>query len=232
MSSGLAIREDLVRRLPLPLARLYCAAHNAKTARDRHHNAYFLWEAALKLLASVALVEYAHRGRPDPGLAGRLQNLARPAVGHWREFVRLLLPVLGDGDSAFARLNGQLLDRSPPGLERARQLDAALRPVVGEGGSGPEAGFIGGLFDRLVRYRNLEFGHGAVGQRRDRFSEDMGSSPLTREFVPNPEGRQSDGRFALGPYSARLSSLCASAVLACVWNSSQMVAAESSPVAT
>ena len=46
MMGGLTPDEDLVRRLPLPLAQLYRRAHNAKTPLDRHNAAYCLWEAA------------------------------------------------------------------------------------------------------------------------------------------------------------------------------------------
>lgn len=56
-----AIDEDLVRRLPLPLAQLYRRAHNAKTALERPQAAYYLWEAALKLLGAVAVLEYAEQ---------------------------------------------------------------------------------------------------------------------------------------------------------------------------
>ena len=36
-------------------------------------------------------------------LVAMLKNLARPAVGHWWEFVRRLVPVLADrGDAGFA----------------------------------------------------------------------------------------------------------------------------------
>src|SRR5206468_8077807 len=97
MSEGHLVDEELVRRLPLPLAQLYRRALNAKTALERHQAAYYLWEAALKLLASVAVVEYAERDVHDPQLAERLQNLARPSVGHCWDFVRLLFPVLADG---------------------------------------------------------------------------------------------------------------------------------------
>ena len=75
--------EDLVRRLPLPLAQLYRRAHNAKTPLERHQAAYYLWEAALKLLGSGAVVEYAEGSKHDPALAELLTSLARPAVGHW-----------------------------------------------------------------------------------------------------------------------------------------------------
>src|SRR5258707_320129 len=53
--------EPSVRRLPLPLAQLYRRAHNAKTPQDRHLAAYFLSEAALKLLGCVTVVAYVDR---------------------------------------------------------------------------------------------------------------------------------------------------------------------------
>src|SRR5438132_3283989 len=94
--------ESLVPRLPLPLAQLYRRAHNAKTALERHNTAYFLWEASLKLLGSAAIVTYAEHPAPDPKLSERLTSLARPALGHWWEFVRRLVPVLADqGDDGF-----------------------------------------------------------------------------------------------------------------------------------
>jgi hypothetical protein len=67
MSVPVATRPDdlLLARLPLPLAQLYSRAHNARTALDRHLTAYYLWEASLKLLASVCVVEYARLGHPD-----------------------------------------------------------------------------------------------------------------------------------------------------------------------
>ena len=65
MSKGLLCDEDLIRRLPLPLAKLYRRAHNAKTPLDRHQAAYYLWEASLKLLGSVAIIAYAERARTN-----------------------------------------------------------------------------------------------------------------------------------------------------------------------
>src|SRR5437764_91946 len=80
--------EDLIRRLPLPLAQLSRRALNAKTPLERHLTAYYLWECGLKLLGSAVVVDYAEFGDHDPELADRLTNLARPAVGHWWEFAR------------------------------------------------------------------------------------------------------------------------------------------------
>jgi hypothetical protein len=74
--------EQLVLRLPLPLAQLCRRALNARTPLERHQAAYYLWEAALKLLACVAVVEYADLRGHEPELVERLRNLARPALGH------------------------------------------------------------------------------------------------------------------------------------------------------
>src|SRR6516225_5352321 len=94
MAPDFAPDEDLARRLPLPLAQLYRRAHNAKTALDRHQAAFYLWEAGVKLLGSVCVVEYAKLGAHDPKLTDTLQNLSRPSLGHWWEFVRRLVPHL------------------------------------------------------------------------------------------------------------------------------------------
>src|SRR5215475_3182667 len=149
--------EDLIRRLPLPLAQLYRRAHNAKTSQERHHAAYYLWEAALKLLGSVAIVEYAELGDQDAELAGRLQNLARPSLGHWWEFIRRLVPVLADrGDTGFGKVRDLALGRSRDDLPRTAGLDAALRETLAGQGGARATVRLTELFDRLVQYRNRE----------------------------------------------------------------------------
>jgi WD40 repeat protein/serine/threonine protein kinase len=177
--SALTSDEDLVRRLPLPLAQLYRRAHNAKTPLEQHLTAFYLWEAALKLLASVAVVEYAERPEHDPKLADKLQNLARPSLGHWWEFVRLLVPALADGgDVDLGKVRDGLLGRARGDLPRAAGLDAALREAIGEGAGARGTVRVGELFDRMVRYRNREVGHGAAGQRAADFYNRMGSAML------------------------------------------------------
>jgi WD40 repeat protein/serine/threonine protein kinase len=179
MRNALSSDEDLVRRLPLPLAQLYRRAHNAKTPLERHLTAFYLWEAGLKLLAAVAVVEYAERTEHDPKLAERLQNLARPSLGHWWEFVRALLPVLADaGDSDLAKLRDQVLGRSRGDLPRAALLDVALREALDGGGGSRGSVRLTELFDRLVRYRNRELGHGASGQRQGDFYARLGETLL------------------------------------------------------
>jgi hypothetical protein len=133
MTTPLACDEDLIRRLPLPLAQLYRRAHNAKTPLERHNAAFYLAEAALKLLASVAVVEYAERPEHDPQLAERLQSLARPSLGHWWEFARRLVPVLAEGDADFLKVRDLLLGASRDDLPRGRPR---RRPPRGAGGQG------------------------------------------------------------------------------------------------
>src|SRR5947209_3777257 len=156
-----ALNEELLQRLPLPLAQIYRRAHNAKTPLERHLTAFSLWEASLKLLASVAIVEYAQRSEADPQLAEKLQNLARPQLGHWWEFVRLLVPVLAEqGQEAFQRMRELLLGRTRDDFPRAAGLDAALREALGSKGEARATVRFTELFDRLVQYRNKVVGHG------------------------------------------------------------------------
>jgi hypothetical protein len=174
MPSVPACDEDLVRRLPLPLAQLYRRAHNARAPLERHQAAFYLWEAAVKLLGATAIVAYADLNAPDPDCTERLKNLARPALGHWWEFVRCLVPVLAKtGDARYRELNDLLLGRARSDLAAAAGLDAALREKVeekaGAGSVRPRD-----LFDRLVRYRNDEVGHGALGMARNAYYERMG----------------------------------------------------------
>jgi serine/threonine protein kinase/tetratricopeptide (TPR) repeat protein len=181
MTVAPALDEELLGRLPLPLAQLYRRAHNAKTPQERHHTAYYLWEASLKLLASVAIVEYAELGDANAELAERLHNLARPALGHWWEFVRRLLPVLADrGDPGFGPVRELVLGRSRDDLPHAAGLDAVLLQVLeGRESAGSRTTVrLTELFDRLVRYRNREFGHGATGQKPAAFYDRVGRALL------------------------------------------------------
>lgn len=210
----LACDEDLIRRLPLPLAQLYRRAHNAKTPLEQHLAAFYLWEAALKLLASVAIVEYAERRDHDPKLAERLQCLARPALGHWWEFTRRLVPVLADTDPAFQQVRELLLGATRHDLPRATGLDAALRETL-QGKAGVRGSVrLTDLFDRMVHYRNQELGHGAAGQRPAAHYERIGQALLAgvaeilgrldvlagRRLLYVAEVRQAAGRWLVQRY--------------------------------
>jgi WD40 repeat protein/serine/threonine protein kinase len=168
MSANISVDESLVQRLPSPLAKLVRRAQNAKTPLDRHQAAYYLWEAGLKLLASVAVVEYSELAHHDPKLVEMLKNLARPTVGHWWEFVRRLLPALADsGDDGFIQVRELILGKTRDDLPRVAGLDAAivghLQPAKATARATVQ---LTELFNRLVEYRNKEAaGHGALGMR-------------------------------------------------------------------
>jgi hypothetical protein len=179
MPAEMPFDEALVRRLPLPLAQLYRRAQNAKTPQDRHLAAYFLWEAALKLLGCVAVVAYAERGEGNSDLADCLQNLARPSLGHWWELLRRLTPVLAEaGDPGFVAVRDLVLGRTRDDLPRVAGLDAALLETLERRGGARATVRLTELFDRLVRYRNRELGHGAAGQQPAAFYERMGRALL------------------------------------------------------
>ena len=120
---------------------------------------------------------------PMPTSPNALQNLARPSVGHWWGLVRALTLELADSDAKFASLKGRLLlGRARDDLPRVAGLYAALVAVLEDKSGGRSTVRLTELFDRLVRYRNREIGHGAVGQRRSRHYEEMG--PLLLAGVP------------------------------------------------
>src|SRR4051812_8335766 len=99
MRTFLPFDDALALRLPLPLAQLYRRAHNASSSQDRHHAAYYLWEAALKLLGSAAVACYLDSGRrPDAALAELLGNLSRASVGHWWGIARSVTKELANSD--------------------------------------------------------------------------------------------------------------------------------------
>jgi serine/threonine protein kinase len=167
------------RRLCLPLAQLYRRASNARTPLERHLTAFYLWEAALKLLASSAVAGYAHGGAPRAELAERLQNLARPALGHWWEFVRLLVPALAEHSAAVVGPARELLSGRPrDDLPGAAGLDAVLHDALEQGRGGRAMVRLPELFDRLVLYRNKVLAHAAPGRLKDDFSERMAGAIL------------------------------------------------------
>jgi serine/threonine protein kinase/tetratricopeptide (TPR) repeat protein len=174
MPDNLVFDDDLARRLPLPLAQLYRRAHNAKSAAELHNNGYFLWEAGLKLLGSVAIAEYAQDAGDDPALAERLQNLARPALRHWLEFLRLLVPVLTHrGLPGFAKTR-DLLVGTRNDLPHAAGLSAVLAETLDGTARVRSQVRLMELLEQLVRYRSAELAHGAVGQRESAQYERLG----------------------------------------------------------
>lgn len=169
----LADPQATLSRLAQPLAEVLVRALNGKSAVERHHCAFYLGEAALRLVGAAAVCAWRQERRDagDP-LDGRVAGLARPSMGVWVAWVRdvsaridspLLIPVDAPGPCA-ERWVEAAADRDV--LERS-----AVRSVRRAGPAG--------LFEQLVRYRNDVIGHGA--QRVRGFYEDM--TPLLLDAV-------------------------------------------------
>lgn len=171
MSSTPVFDEALAQRLPLPLAQLYRRAHNAKTPLERHLNAFYLWEAAIKLLGTTAVALYATSGTRDAHVEGQLRSsFARPALGHWWGIVREVVPKLAAlGDRAFQTIRESLFVRVYNDLPFAALLNAQLAEFAGGRRVARTAVRLTGLIERLIEFRNREVGHGASGARGDEF---------------------------------------------------------------
>jgi hypothetical protein len=129
---------------------LHRRAQNAVSASNRMNTAYCLWESPRKRLGSVAIMVYADHVEHSPKVAKRLKNLARPALGHRWELVRLLVPALADTgdlgclgvrDLAFGKPGlgiptGPTVSACGPSLRRvAHGCAARSSPILG--GRGP-----------------------------------------------------------------------------------------------
>src|SRR5207249_3800793 len=71
-----------------------------------------------------------------------------------------------------------LLGRTRDDFHRAAGLDAALREVLEDKGGPRSTVRLAELFDRLLRYRNREIGHGAAGRQPAAFYERLGWAML------------------------------------------------------
>jgi tetratricopeptide (TPR) repeat protein len=180
MDTHLVADEDLVRRLPLPLAQLYRLAHNEAEAWKRHQAAYYLWEAALKLLACTAIADYAGRAIRGAEVADSLRYLPRPSTGHWWSFVRVLIPRLAAfEDPGFVAVRRVLEDRELY-LDRAEGLVAALldqQPGIDKK-SIRKLPLGHRLFSLMVPYRNRAIGHAAAGMGSQDDYQRMGKAIL------------------------------------------------------
>src|SRR5438477_8537738 len=143
--------DDLIRRLPLPLAQQLRYAANAKTPFEQTRAALDLWEAALKLLGATAVGLYAQRPTNTAALAAKFQKLARPSVGQWWELIRDLLKATDD--PGLSRWRDALFGEPRDDLPRTAGLDAALRELLAQKTGSQAFVRLRELFDRLVEFR-------------------------------------------------------------------------------
>jgi serine/threonine protein kinase/WD40 repeat protein/tetratricopeptide (TPR) repeat protein len=198
-------REYLVR-LPLPLAQLYRRAHNAKDARGRHDNAFYLFEALIKLAAAPAVAAYLrevqHGAQRIKAIDRLLAHLALPSLGQWVAILRELARHFSARPNATEHPLGHLWDQLNR-VHRDRPDLLALYRRIKNGPDGEPAGDLGcsllQLLEALVQYRNGVFGHGA-GRFDSFYERQMG--PL---LIPAADEVLSEGMLdPLGPRGSRL----------------------------
>ncbi|MEM1212061.1 MAG: serine/threonine-protein kinase [Planctomycetota bacterium] len=196
--------QALYLSLPLPLSHLYSRTFTSKTARARHDNAYYLFEALIKLAACPPIAAYCRGtalGQPrDPALDRSLLSLRLPSVGHW-------LGLLRQTAKHFAAQPDHPLSPLHHALSTNRYADdhpalLALYRAIKHGPDAPaakaQACSLLDLFDALTQYRNAVFGHG--GPRPETFYEQQMApllcSAAQEALAPNilpilgPEGTQ------------------------------------------
>ncbi len=171
---------DLLRSLPLPLAQLYEEGCYAKGPRDRHDQAYYLWELGLKLLAMVAITETRDSAEATEAAGELLKKLARPSVGHWWEMVRVLYPALALRDpDRFEDVSQLISGRIRLGGERLRRLRFRLREQLKRGNADDRGDVrVDDLFDLLLTYRNRFIGHNLAVRRPTELLRTIGDELL------------------------------------------------------
>ncbi len=199
-------RREYLLRLPLPLAQLYSRAYNAKDARGRHDNAFYLCEALVKLAAAPLIACYldeAEQGAPRSEALDRLlAQLALPSLGQWLAMLRELARHFGGRPDAAAHPLGQVWGRingSRTDLPGLLALYRRIKNGVDGAAAGDQSCSPLQAFDALVQYRNGVFGHG--GPRFPSFYEkEMG--PL---LFPAVNDLLAEGTLdVLGPRGGRL----------------------------
>jgi serine/threonine protein kinase/tetratricopeptide (TPR) repeat protein len=200
-------RREYLLRLPLPVAQLYGRAYNAKSPRERHDNAFYLFEALVKLAASAATAYYLEEvslGRVSrvPLLDRQLAQLALPSLGQWLAILRELSRHFGSRVDAAVHPWGTLWNQ----LSATRKDCPAILALYRRLKNGPDGDLAAdqscsfyNVLDALVQYRNAVFGHGAA-RFETFYTEEMG--PL---LFPAINELLADGKLSiLGPTSARL----------------------------
>lgn len=171
--------QDLFQKLPLPLAQVLKRCLNAKSALERHHLAYYLAEASLKLAAAVRIGLWLSKGNvAGTDLAGKLESLVLPSTGHWLAFLRDINQALAALPDAallpFAR-DASELSRKHVEWERVQafaEKAAEYGAVAAEASSEAKRRGAIGFFSLVVSYRNAVMGHAA--QRGNTYYDEMG----------------------------------------------------------
>lgn len=162
--------------LPLPLAELHARAQHAKSALERHHNAFYLGEAAIKLAAAGRVSLWLTLdAAPTDRLWSTIAQLERASLGTWVGLLRV-----GQRALVASPLRDHPLVGGDHGVTEARQAFVALgirhEVLPSELRKSVRRDPLHGFAAALVTYRNGVMGHGA--QRLPAFYEELGAALL------------------------------------------------------
>lgn len=166
-AARLDYRREYLVRLPLPLAQLYVRAFNAKDARGRHDNCFYLFECLIKVAACPAIAAYLSEvrngARRDETLDGMLTQIALPSLGQWLGFLRETSRYFAERDDASVHPLGSLgkqLTVQRQNLIGVLALYRRIRNGPDGDPSDDQSVSLLELFDSLLQYRTVVFNHG------------------------------------------------------------------------
>jgi serine/threonine protein kinase/Flp pilus assembly protein TadD len=154
MNQTVETDRALIAALPLPLAQAWRRFLYAESAASVHERAFFSLEAAVKYMASAAVMAWISVRTASPAAQSACGALVKPSLGHWCRMLRTCqdeLPVVHPARVWLSGVVGRRVESEVPGLD------------------GKTVGAI--LTDSLAAYRNSVAGHGSgltsseVGQR-------------------------------------------------------------------
>jgi serine/threonine protein kinase len=178
MANETAYDPSFESRLPTPLAKLYRQAYLADSAFDRHLNAFYLWEATIKLIGSVAIANWAADQVRDREIVTLLESLREPTFDDWLDYIRQILPILArQGHPSLEPVWAFVYrDKHQKGLPKTRYLTELLVERT-EGRRRVQADFrVSELLEYLARYRGQEMHLSAGANRSDEFYSPVASA--------------------------------------------------------
>ncbi len=147
----LTILRKITQEGPTPVARLAERAQNDCAPERQHHNAYYVWELWMRLVAAVIAARYRD-GEVVPAIEELIPKLAQPSIGTTVQLVRRWVE-LGRDDGIREFWKAPLTAPMMPGYKWVCEQghDRVVRRPATED-----------FANSIAAYRNRIFGHGAL----------------------------------------------------------------------
>jgi|GEM_PF-3230849 len=158
------MNNTIRNEFPYPIAKAYLRAVNADEPVERFTLIGYLFEVALKFIASVSIAEYVQSRRRDESVNKTLQGINRPSLGNWAGFLRDTLRFnLTQGTTLFS---DRYFKKSPDYKKMIAAVNAINDYLNPDKPSNLTSVSPEMFVNAMVNYRNKTKGHGAI-QKRD-----------------------------------------------------------------